>query len=70
MYQYYWGTTQLIQNHIKLYFLIFYDMLLVIARVMQKKAGKYSNENIKNSGPPVQSAHLNPAVQYVRSEDF
>ena len=29
MYQYYWGTTQLIQNHIKLYFLIFYDMLLV-----------------------------------------
>ena len=63
MYQYYWGTTQLIQNHIKLHFLIFYYTLLVMARVMQKKAGKNSDGNIKNSGPPVQSNHLNPAVQ-------
>ena len=63
MYQYYWGTTQLIQNHIKLYFLSFQGIVLVMTRALKKKAGKNSDGNIKNSGPPVQSNHLNPAVQ-------
>ena len=35
-----------------------------MTRALKKFPGKNSDENIKNSVPPVQSNHLNPAVQY------
>ena len=55
------GTTLLIQYHIKLHILIFYYTLLVMARVVQKKTGKYSEENIQKSGPPIYMVLFEPS---------